>query len=50
MVGTLPILMKGPIHLMKVNIGQKRRDDSSHTIDNFEFEQTVRYTRVWNKK
>jgi hypothetical protein len=23
--------------------------DSSHTIDNFEFEQTVRYARVWNK-
>jgi hypothetical protein len=27
-----------------------RGDDSSHTIDNFEFEQTIRYTRDWNKK
>jgi hypothetical protein len=26
-----------------------RSHDSSHAIDNFEFEQTVRYARGWNK-
>jgi hypothetical protein len=25
------------------------RHDSSHAIDNFEFEQTVRYARGWNE-
>jgi hypothetical protein len=37
-------------HIVHEEIGKQRTDDSSHTIDNFEFEQTVRYTRVWNKK
>ena len=34
---------------VKIDVSQKRGNDSSHTIDNFEFEQTVRYTRGWNK-
>jgi len=43
-----------PLHplierIMQKKIRKKRTDDSSHTIDNFEFEQTVGYTRVWNK-
>jgi hypothetical protein len=47
-------LRKIPLHplverIMQKEIRKEGTDDSSHTIDNFEFEQTVRYTRVWNK-
>jgi hypothetical protein len=35
--------------IVQKEIGQKWAIDSSHAIDNFEFEQTVRYARGWNK-
>jgi hypothetical protein len=34
--------------IMQKQVGQKRADDSTHAIANFEFERVVSYQRTWN--
>jgi hypothetical protein len=43
-------LHPGVEHVVEKEISQNRAYDSSHTIDKFEFEQIVTYTRNWNNK
>jgi hypothetical protein len=34
--------------IVQIDIGQKRTNDSTHAIANFEFERVVSYQRTWN--
>jgi hypothetical protein len=35
-------------HIVEKEIGQDRACDSTHTIDNFEFDSNFKYSRNWN--
>jgi hypothetical protein len=35
-------------YIVQVDVRQKRADDSTHAIANFEFERVVSYQRTWN--